>query len=314
MIHEPVFDGVVPAILDMVQQVILIPYMVLPEPTLPQAVFTSLVMAGTARRGWHRAGKAGFDPAQTRIQTSRSTSTAISALRVGDVVLGFDARAGKGRGALVPRRVTWAYRNTTTDWIRLRWFDGTAREGVTTPGHHASDAWGAFPTTPEMTRTGSATVVLASGGLMQVTAERTPFCADTAPLVERAMGLGGGVGTAAGKVGERDRWAGGAVEGEGGCRYGAGGVMGRGRRRRRRGAGSVHMWTFGKLTEMQRSVNFRSSDVNGIMRPQIRGYESMLMRIAERLLRANCSSLCFGLCADQESSGTLKLLSRGEIT
>ena len=102
-------------------------------------------------------------PAHTRIQTSRSTSTAISALRVGDVVLAFDARADKGRGALVPRRVTRLYRNTTTNWIRLCWLDGTAREVLTTPGHHFLDELGLFPTIEEMTLTGSATVVLASG-------------------------------------------------------------------------------------------------------------------------------------------------------
>ncbi len=85
-------------------------------------------------------------PAHTRIQTSRTTSTAISALRVGDVVLAFDARADKGRGALVPRRVTQAYRNTTTDWIRLRWFDGTAREVITTPGPHFLDEFEGLPT------------------------------------------------------------------------------------------------------------------------------------------------------------------------
>ena len=79
-------------------------------------------------------------PAHTRIQTTRTTSTAISALRVGDVVLAFDARADKGRGALVPRRVTRLYRNTTTDWIRLRWVDGTAREVITTPGPQALNA------------------------------------------------------------------------------------------------------------------------------------------------------------------------------
>jgi hypothetical protein len=98
-------------------------------------------------------------PAHTRIQTSRTTSTAISALRVGDVVLAFDARADKGRGALVPRRVTRLYRNTTTDWIRLRWFDGKAREGVTTRGHHFLGEFGRFLTTLEMNRTGSATAV-----------------------------------------------------------------------------------------------------------------------------------------------------------
>ena len=106
-------------------------------------------------------------PAHTRIQTSLTTSTAISALRVGDVVLAFDARADKGRGALVPRRVTRLYRNTTTDWIRLRWVDGTAREVITTPGPHFLDELGLFPTTPEMTRTGRATVVLASVALTQ---------------------------------------------------------------------------------------------------------------------------------------------------
>jgi len=37
-------------------------------------------------------------PAHTRIQTSRTTSTAISALRVGDVVLAYDSRADNSRG------------------------------------------------------------------------------------------------------------------------------------------------------------------------------------------------------------------------
>ena len=104
-------------------------------------------------------------PAHTRIQTSRTTSTVLSALRIGDIVLAFDATADKGRGALVPRRITRLYRNTTTEWLRLRWFDGTAREVITTPGHHFLDELGLFPTIEEMTRTGSATVVLASGAL-----------------------------------------------------------------------------------------------------------------------------------------------------
>ena len=180
-------------------------------------------------------------PAHTRIQTTR---TATSALRVGDVVLAFDARVDRCRGALVPRRVTRLYRNTTTEWICLRWFDSTAREVITTPGHHFLDASGGFPTIEDMTRTGSATVVLASGALAQVTAERTPFCADVAPLFERAMGHGLGVGNEAVKVG---------------------GVMGRGRRGRRTRAGSVHMRTVWKLTESQGPVNFRSSNVEGIV-------------------------------------------------
>ena len=177
-------------------------------------------------------------PAHTRIQTSRTTSTAISALRVGDVVLAFDARADKGRGALVPRRVTRLYRNTTTDWFRLRWHDGTAREVITTPGHHFLDELGGFPTIAEMVKDGRATVVLASGEVNGVRAARSHSSAETAHLVERArVGLRGAE----------------AVLG-----YGAIGVMGRGRRMR---AGCVHMRTVWKLTESQRSVNFRSSNV-----------------------------------------------------
>ncbi len=122
---------------------------------------------GWLHEAMRQAAMAQCFPAHTRIQTSRTTSTAISALRVGDMVLAFDARADKGRGALVPRRVTRLYRNTITDWIRLRWVDDTAREGVATPGHHFLDEFGGFPTTLDMTRTGSATVVLASGALTQ---------------------------------------------------------------------------------------------------------------------------------------------------
>lgn len=85
-------------------------------------------------------------------------STAISALRVGDVVLAFDPRADKGRGALLPHRVTRLYRSTTADWIRLRWHDGTAREGGTTPGLHLPAVLGGLPTTQELACTGSAAV------------------------------------------------------------------------------------------------------------------------------------------------------------
>ena len=96
------------------------------------------------------------------------------------------------------------------------------------PGRHLSDEFGQVPTIEDMTRTGSATVVLASGALVQVTAERTPFCGDVAPVVERGMGRGGGLGRPAWKVGEREGWASGAVEGEEVRGYGAGGgVMGR---------------------------------------------------------------------------------------
>ena len=156
-------------------------------------------------------------PAHTRIQTSRTTSTAISALRVGDVVLAFDARADKGRGALVPRRVSRLYRNTTTDWLRLRWHDGTAREVITTPGHHFLDELGGFPTIEEMVKEGRATAVLASGEIAEVTAERITYSAETAHKFARARSVGRVAGS---------------VLGEGVRGYGASGVTGRKRKGR----------------------------------------------------------------------------------
>ena len=105
-------------------------------------------------------------------------------------------------GTPIPRRVTRAYRNATTEWLRLRWTEGgAAREVVTTLGHHFLDALGKFPTTPEMTREGCATVVLASGAATQVTDERI-ICADAAPVFERAMGHGGGEGGGEGCLGQ----------------------------------------------------------------------------------------------------------------
>ena len=133
-------------------------------------------------------------PASTAVAISTTQTKPIADIRRGDTVLAFDPAADLGRGALVPRRVMRLYRNTTTDWIRLRRSRGTAREVITTPGHHGSDELGGFLTTPDMTRTGSATVVRASGALRQVTAERTPFCADVAPGVGRGMWRGGGGG------------------------------------------------------------------------------------------------------------------------
>jgi hypothetical protein len=74
-------------------------------------------------------------PASTPIRISRTASTPISRLRPGDTVLAFDPRANRGRGALVARRVARLYRNTTTEWVRLRWVEeGAAREVVSTPG------------------------------------------------------------------------------------------------------------------------------------------------------------------------------------
>ena len=129
-------------------------------------------------------------PAHTQIQTSRTTSTAISALRLGDIVLSYDSSADKGRGALVPRRVTRLYCNTTTEWIRLRWQEhGAEREIVATPGHHFLNEFGQFPTIAEMTRNGSTMVVLASGALAEVTAKRITYSVGTTPVFVRGMWL-----------------------------------------------------------------------------------------------------------------------------
>jgi hypothetical protein len=95
-------------------------------------------------------------PASTPIQTSLTTTTPISDLRVGDVVLAFDPCTDNGRGDLVPRRVTKLFRNVTTDWVRLEWRDpvtGELQELVATPGHHFLDQFGNFPPIEQMIRT-----------------------------------------------------------------------------------------------------------------------------------------------------------------
>ncbi len=153
-----------------------------------------LVTSGNYHSGWDDMH---CFPTSTLISISLTETRPISDIWLDDKVLSFDRAAKIGRGALVARRVTRHYRNTTTEWIRLRWVDGTAREVITTPGHHFLDEFGGFPTIEEMARTGYATVVLASGAVMQVTAELINFCAHTAHLFGRAMGQGVVVGNRA---------------------------------------------------------------------------------------------------------------------
>jgi hypothetical protein len=70
------------------------------------------------------------------------------------------------------------------------------------PGHHFLDQFGGFPTIAQMLRDGSATLVLASGELAEVTAERIVYSAETAHLFERAVAYADtGDGTAAQPVG-----------------------------------------------------------------------------------------------------------------
>jgi Ca2+-binding RTX toxin-like protein len=127
-------------------------------------------------------------PARTPIATSLTSTTPIADLRVGDVVLAFDPAVDCGRGALVPRRVTRLYRKQTDEWVKLAWLEnGETKELISTPGHHFLDSAGQFPTIADMIRKGSATVVLASGELAQVTATRMVYSAATAHLFEQAQ-------------------------------------------------------------------------------------------------------------------------------
>lgn len=60
-----------------------------------------------------------------------------------------------------------------------------SREVIASLGHQVLHALAEFPTIEEVTRTGSATVVLASGAPRKVTAERAAFCANTEHPLER---------------------------------------------------------------------------------------------------------------------------------
>jgi hypothetical protein len=164
-------------------------------------------------------------PASTPILTSLTSATPISDLRVGDVVLAFDPHTELGRGGLVPRRVTKLYRNATTEWVRLSWVeDGEARELAATPGHHMLDQFGNFPPLEQMIRDGAATVVLASGELAEVRAERIAWSAQTADLFEQASAVAMAAGNTSPKPQMLDAWTTYNFEVEGLHTYVAGGV------------------------------------------------------------------------------------------
>jgi hypothetical protein len=161
----------------------------------------------------------------TLIQTSLTNSTAISALLPDDIILAFDPSDNQGRNALVPCRILRLYRNTTSEWIKLCWTEaGEQKELVSTPGHHFLDQFGAFPTIAEMTRAGKTTLVLASGELAEVTAERIIYSAETAHLFERAQVQGMVAGNAALKPNEVNAWQTYNIEVEDLHTYVAGGV------------------------------------------------------------------------------------------
>jgi uncharacterized protein (DUF697 family) len=127
-------------------------------------------------------------PADTEIMTSATTVKPICDIRVGDVVMAFDPHADLGRGALVPRKVTRLYSNTTQEWIKLTWQQsGDVRELITTPNHPFLDQFGNFSTIETMLENNQATLVSSSGELVNVSAERIFYSKETAHLFEQAQ-------------------------------------------------------------------------------------------------------------------------------
>ncbi len=128
--------------------------------------------------------------ARTLISTANGERV-ISELRVGDKVWAFDARADKGRGGLALKRIKRLYRNITTELVKLSWVeDAEHKELICTPGHHFLDEYGSFPIIDKMVKHGKATVVLVSGALAKVKAERIVYSEETAHLFEQAQNVG----------------------------------------------------------------------------------------------------------------------------
>ncbi|QQM33128.1 hypothetical protein JET14_22010 (plasmid) [Martelella lutilitoris] len=146
-------------------------------------------------------------PADTTILVSTTKTERIADLRVGDTVLAFDAAAEMGRGALVEKRVVRLYRNTTTEWLKLSWMEnGEPRELVVTPGHRFLTETGAFEKIGDMLENGRARIVLASGVVVEATAEKIVYSQETAGLFERARTYGVSSGNAALAPVEQDAW------------------------------------------------------------------------------------------------------------
>lgn len=137
----------------------------------------------------------------TPIRIGSTSTKLISEITIGDIVLAFDPFDQLGRGELVPRRVTRIFRNVTRELLRLTWVEaGDAREIVCTPGHHFLDKNGQFPSIQEMIDAGNADVVLASGEITAVKAERIIYSEKNADLFEETHAVNvaaGGTGLAA---------------------------------------------------------------------------------------------------------------------
>lgn len=146
-------------------------------------------------------------PATARITLEDGGSVPISDISIGDVVLAFDPKSAFGRGDLIARRVTRVFRNVTTEWLKLRWEEaGEHRELICTPGHHFLSEEGDFPSIVEMLANNRATLVSASGKLIEVSAERIVYSAETADQFERAQVYGAATGGAALQPFELDGW------------------------------------------------------------------------------------------------------------
>ncbi|CUX32981.1 hypothetical protein AGR4B_Lc10044 [Agrobacterium tumefaciens str. CFBP 5621] len=128
--------------------------------------------------------------ASTLVKVGLDKYKPISEVMTGDVVLAFDPLDQLGRGELAPRRVTRIFRNVTTELVRLFWMEaGESREIVCTPGHHFLDKNGHFPPIANMITVGNADVVLASGEVTTVKAERIIYSEETADLFEKSRAV-----------------------------------------------------------------------------------------------------------------------------
>lgn len=128
-------------------------------------------------------------PAGTPVLTYSGLSIAVEKVGAGERLLSFDPQTAKGRGDLVPKRVSRTFTNITEEWLRLTWAEnGEEKELVTTPGHHFLDRFGKFPQIERMIADGVGTIILADGSEATVTAERIVYSAETADMFEQAEG------------------------------------------------------------------------------------------------------------------------------
>ncbi len=124
-------------------------------------------------------------PAGTQItiwnsEMSLNTSKPIEQICVGDQVAALDKN-----GKLVPGKVTRLYQNSTDEWIKLSWRDGSeVRTLISTPGHHFLDTEGNYGRLDGMISEGVVQLVQSTGKVVTATAETIMFSEQTAQLFE----------------------------------------------------------------------------------------------------------------------------------